>query len=201
MRVRLLLAALLVSGCSGLAAPEPQGPLTGDALLEALRDGGLVLYLRHTETGSTGADDLSTLGDCSRQRSLTDAGRQDARDLGAAVRELGVPVAEVRASPFCRTLETARLAFGEVVEDERLLAQAPDASDRETLRAGVSELLTRQPPDGENTVLVGHVSNVQTVAEVEPSEGGTVVFRPDGDGFRLVAEVPPGGWQRLAERS
>ena len=31
-----------------------------------------------------------------------------------------------------------------------------------------------------------------------PDEGGTVVLRPDGDGFVLVGSVPPQSWQELA---
>jgi phosphohistidine phosphatase SixA len=43
-----------------------------------------------------------------RQRNLTDKGRAEAREIGAHVKRLGIPVDEVLASPFCRTVETAR---------------------------------------------------------------------------------------------
>lgn len=189
--------ALWTSGCAGLAPPEPEGPLTGASLVEALREGGHVLYLRHAATAASPADQPDPLGDCTRQRLLDEAGRSDARALGEAVRRLEVPVGEVRASPYCRTVETAELAFGRVTADDALL---PPEGDRERgarrLRALVSE-----PPDGGNTVLVGHLTNLRLVGRWSPDEGGTVVLRPDGDGrFRLVGEVPPQGWERLAER-
>ena len=195
----MLVAALLLTACS---SPEPNVPLAGRDLVAALRDGGYVLYLRHTETTRGGADDPSTLGDCTRQRELSDAGRRDARELGEAVRALRVPVDRVVASPFCRTAETARLAFGDHTTDEGLLALAPDGRGREATAQRVRRLLAREPDDGENTVLVGHVSNLQLASTAEPEEGGTVVFRPDGDGgFLLAGEVAPQGWQALARAS
>lgn len=188
MVVRLLLALLLVSGCGGLSAPEPEGPLSGEPLVEALRDGGYVLYLRHTATVEGAPDGVPT-DPCAKQRGLTEAGRAEARALGSAIAKLDLPIGNVVASPFCRTVETAELAFGEAERDDRLL---PDDE-------GVRDLLSDEPSSG-NRVLVGHIANLRPVAGATPEEGGTVVFRPHGDGFSIVAEVGPGGWQRLATR-
>ena len=196
---RLLLCLALLTGCSGLSAPEPEGPLTGDRLVEALQDGGLVLFLRHTETTADGVDDLSRPEQCQGQRSLTDAGREQARDIGRAFEELEIPVGRVVASPICRTAETARLAFGRTDTDRALLPTEGEASTEE-LVAGGRALLADEPPEGENTVLVGHISSIRALAGAEPEEGGTVVFRPTGDTFMIVGEVAPGGWQRLAAR-
>lgn len=189
MVLRVLLCLVLLTGCSGLSPPEPEGPLTGERLVEALREGGFVLYLRHTATEQDAPD--GTLADpCSAQRGLTEAGRQDAREVGDALKRLRIPVGRVLTSPFCRTADTAELAFGDVERDDALL---PDAN--------AEPLVATEPQDGTNTVLVGHISNIRASTGAEPEEGGTVVFRPDGDGgFRLVAQVPPQGWQRLASR-
>ena len=197
MLPRLLLCLLLLTGCSGLSSPDPEGPLTGDRLVEALQDGGLVLYLRHTATDDA-PDGLPT-DDCTEQRNLTDEGRRDAREIGDAVRALDVPVGRVLASPYCRTLETAELAFDDVQEEEVLLPVPTGADGEERGRALLRELLSTEPEEG-NTFLVGHISNLRLAADASPEEGGTVVFRPLGDDFMIVGEVAPGGWQRLAER-
>lgn len=198
MVARLLLAVLLLTGCSGLAAPEPEGPLTGDALVEALEDGGLVVYLRHAITDGDAPDGLPT-DPCSQQRGLTEEGRQQARDIGAAVRALAIPIGEVLASPYCRTVDTAQLAFGRVERSEVLLPIPRGADGEERGKAQLTELLSTEPSDG-NTVLVGHVTNLRLAVDATPEEGGAVVLRPDGDGrFLLVAEIAPGAWQRLAD--
>jgi phosphohistidine phosphatase SixA len=189
-----LLLSLLLSACGGLAPPEPEGPLTGDALVAALQDGGLVLYVRHTETTDNGVDDLTAPGTCAGQRTLTEAGRQEARDLGAALHQLEVPIGKVLASPLCRTVETAELAFGRTETSRALL---PEVEDRQETR----DLLAQVPDDGTNTVLVGHVTTLREATGAEAGEGGTVVFRPaGGTDFLLVGEVAPGGWPRLAAR-
>ena len=204
MRARGALAALAalvvvaLAACGAVDEPETVRPLVGSELVEALRDGGHVLYLRHTQTPEDGTDEPGSLGDCSRQRTLDDAGRADARALGAAVRELEVPVGEVLASPYCRTVETAELAFGRAVTADGLLPPAPGTRGRTT--RGLRALLSAVPADGTNTVLVGHLTNLRLLSTATPDEGATVVLRPDGEGFLLVGSVPPQGWQELAAR-
>ena len=198
--VRLLagLLVVLAAACGAVDEPETVRPLTGTELVDAVRDGGHVLYLRHTRTPADAVDQPDPVGDCSRQRLLDDAGRADARALGAAVRALEVPVGEVLASPFCRTVETAELAFGRAVTEDGLLSPTPSTRGRTT--RVLRELLSTVPDDGENTVLVGHLTNLQLLSTASPEEGGTVVLRPDGEGFVLVGSVPPQGWQDLAAR-
>ena len=201
MRARGLLLGLVVvltASCAAADGPETVRPLVGAELVEALRGGGYVLYLRHAQTPEDGTDQPGSLGDCSRQRLLDDAGRADARALGEAVRALEVPVGEVLASPYCRTVETAELAFGRAEEEDGLLTPTPGTRGRTT--GALRRLLSTVPDDGENTVLVGHLTNLRLLSTASPDEGGTVVFRPDGEGFVLVGSVPPQGWQERAAR-
>jgi len=96
------------------AVVAAQDALAGSALLAALRKGGYVLYLRHASTDFGQNDEaMTSFDDCSSQRNLTDQGRAEARAIGVAVTALHIPADPVLASPFCRTLETARLVFGD----------------------------------------------------------------------------------------
>src|SRR5438105_4912691 len=110
----LVVGALCAFVPAWLSAAEPPAEtLSGAKLLAALKDGGLILYFRHTSTDFGQNDDqMSGYEDCARQRNLTEKGREEARQIGAAIRRLGIPVGEVLASPFCRTRETAQLMFG-----------------------------------------------------------------------------------------
>jgi len=82
-------------------------------LLADLRQGGYVLYFRHAATDFSQNDEkMKRYEDCADQRNLIDRGRADARESRAAIRQLGIPVERVLASPFCRTVETAQLLFG-----------------------------------------------------------------------------------------
>ncbi len=203
MTARLLLCLLLLTGCSAVGSPKPEGPLSGKRLVEALRDGGYVIVIRHTATEEGGVDDPAATDVCEPQRELTEEGRQQARDLGKAVADLDIPVDRVLASPYCRTRETAELAFGkdEVRTDEALLPlPGVGQPGNDEAIAAAARLVGQEPEDG-NTAIVTHISVIEPVTGATPEEGGAAVFVPAGDGeFRIVAEVPPGGWAKLREQ-
>jgi phosphohistidine phosphatase SixA len=169
-----------------------------------LRQGGFVIFFRHVATDPATADrDRAGLGDCERQAILSDAGRADARAIGDAFRRLGIPVGEVRSSPWCRALDTARLAFGRA-EPEPMLASIHGATDDAALRAGLiaalKAMLARPASPGSNTVLVGHGFNLAGAARVPLAQGEAALFRPDGrGGFDLVAKVGARQWATLVQ--
>jgi phosphohistidine phosphatase SixA len=131
-------------------------------------------------------------------------GRRQARELGKAIEDLDIPIGRVVASPYCRTKETAELAFGEdeVTTDEVLLPlPGTGKPGNDEAIAEVEQLLGETTPEDANTVLVSHISVIEPAMGATPEEGGSAVFVPEGDGeFRIVAEVAPGGWAKLLEQ-
>src|SRR5690349_3406880 len=82
--------------------------------IAALKGGGYVIVMRHGATYQDQADtDPLNLANVDKQRQLNDAGRAQARAIGAAVKKLGIPIGQVVSSQYFRAIETARLAFGE----------------------------------------------------------------------------------------
>ncbi|HXH83446.1 MAG TPA: histidine phosphatase family protein, partial [Candidatus Tectomicrobia bacterium] len=164
-----------------------------DALWALLRGGGQVVLIRHGATSGGAGDPAGfRLDDCTTQRNLNDRGRADARRIGAAFRARGIPVARVVSSPWCRCLETARLAFGGTPEVWDALRNAyverQDAPER-TRR--LREALTRRP-EGGNLVYVTHGANISAAVGVHPGEGELVIVTPGGpDGFRVAGRIPP----------
>src|SRR5919106_1629927 len=93
--MRALLLSALIFASDALAQPDAE-------LLNRLREGGYVLYLRHTSTDFSQNDSrMTSYEDCATQRNLTDRGREEARMLGQHVKRLKIPIGEVLASPFC----------------------------------------------------------------------------------------------------
>jgi phosphohistidine phosphatase SixA len=172
------------------------GPLAGKTLVAALRRGGYVIYFRHTATNMTQTD--SDLSRCETQRNLNAQGRADARAIGAAFQALAIPVGQVLSSGYCRTRDTAQLAFGraKLVRD---LSGLP-ATQREQRTAALRKLLATEPEQGTNTVLVSHGFNITAAAEISISEGEAAIFAPQSDGtFILVARVLPEEWAVLVK--
>jgi phosphohistidine phosphatase SixA len=190
------------SGCGSEdsdSAPQPAGGVPA-RLVERLREGGYVVAFRHAATDS-GIDTTNDLSDCSKQRNLNAEGRRQSRGIGQAFDRMEIPVDEVLASPFCRTRDTARLAFGRVEPSRALLSVEFFASPREGRRKGLRRMLATEPRRGTNTVLVSHGSAIVDATEVDPEEGDAVIVQPQrrGRGFAVVSTVTADEWRRTPE--
>jgi phosphohistidine phosphatase SixA len=188
----VLLALLVLSGC-GEDGGSPAAGGKDAALARALTEGGVVLVMRHART-ELATDEVDVLGDCSSQRNLSEAGREQARTIGRDIEALGVPVDEVRASPLCRAKETAELAFGKAEVDRTLVSPGVTgtiADDEGRIRRlrGMTNA-----PAGSATLLVTHTGNIGGAFEQSVNEGDILVYR-DG---RLLGIVTPDDWKRLA---
>ena len=108
-------AATSAQGLLALSA-VPWGSAWAGALppetVARIRQGGVVVAFRHALAPGTYDPPQFRLGDCSTQRNLNDVGRAQARSMGQAFTQAGLAPTQVRSSPWCRCLETARLAFG-----------------------------------------------------------------------------------------
>jgi hypothetical protein len=198
----LALVAYGAAATSASAQATAEIELNGRALLAALRHGGYIVYFRHTST-DFGQNDEKMTGyeDCASQRNLTDQGRAEARAIGAALRELGIPANEVLASPFCRTMETARLIFGRATASTAVRGgpAQPDSPDR---YGELRRLLATPVPAGANRMIVSHGNPYRAVVGgAYLAEGEAAVIEPRaGDGFRVVAHVRKDAWTGLPLR-
>jgi virginiamycin B lyase len=199
------LAAVLAALAVSIAGAATSGAeLEGPALADALREGGYVIYFRHAATDFSQEDtETRNLQNCRTQRNLTSQGRADARAIGRHFRRLRIPVGAVLASRYCRTRQTARLAFGRVRTTTDLTSLPSAATERERNRRvrALRRLLATPPRRGVNTVLVAHLFNIQAAANVSLDEGEAAVFaRGGGTRFRLVARVRPEQWASYPRR-
>ncbi|HEV7819734.1 MAG TPA: histidine phosphatase family protein [Burkholderiales bacterium] len=172
--------------------------LTPAELLAELRRGGYVIYFRHTSTDFS-QNDLQSKGyqDCAHQRNLTDAGRAQARAIGAAIRDLKLPIAKVLASPMCRTMETARLVFGMAEPVPEMRGAAVPVADPNRY-AALKKLFATPYPRGENLAVASH-GNPFYGAAGPPylAEGEGAVIRGLGNDFEIVARIRVDDWRAL----
>lgn len=163
-----------------------------EPLWEALRAGGQVVLMRHAQTvPGFGDPDGFRVNDCATQRNLSEEGRQQARRLGEALRRRGVRIGEVLSSPWCRAIDTARLAFGRAEIWPELSSMHYDRSREAAQNDAVRRrIAAHHGPD--NLFLVGHSANVISLTGVSLSSGGIVVVAPGGpDGFRVLGRLEP----------
>lgn len=169
------------------AVVEPAGPAPA-AIVAALKSGGYIVYIRHTATDFSKNDEkMRDFDDCANQRNLTDAGREQARLIGAAWRSLKLPLGRVLASPFCRTREVAQLAFGRY---ERALEVrgGPGTAGDPVRYQPLARLLASVPAKGTNDVIVSHGNPYQALhpGTAYLREGEAAIIRPLPDGGHEV---------------
>ncbi|HJQ56396.1 MAG TPA: histidine phosphatase family protein [Vineibacter sp.] len=168
----------------------PQAPV----LRDRLKAGGHVIFFRHGATPDYQEPTPVDFTKCDAQRNLNALGRAQAVAIGEAFRELGLPVGDVVSSPFCRCLDTARLAFGRTEIDEAVRGDK-DKADR--LRA----LFATPPAAGGNRIIVGHGTAGGMIGEEFLREAEAMVVKPEGDGkFTLIARVRAESWAQWLER-
>ena len=170
---------------------DPANEVTGAKFVDALRGGGYVLYMRHALQIPPTSEKCDT-------SNLTPVGEAQARAVGAALRELKIPIGQVRSSQPCRNRDTARLLGLGPVE---ITDDLNPAGLREGFDVSAARLrqLQEAPPRGTNSLLVSHVHGSLKKAEwmhLEIAE--IIVYRPDGKGSTMpVARVRVEGWEEL----
>lgn len=174
-----------------LTAPVRAGA-ADEALWRLLEGGGQVVLLRHATTEPAVGDPPGfRLDDCATQRNLTDAGRAEARRIGAAFATRAIPVARVLSSRWCRCLETARLAFGSGEPWEPLSSLFADRT-RQAEQTRAFRTLAGEKRTGGNLVLVTHGANIMAFVGANPAMGGMVIVTPQGAGsFTVAGHLPP----------
>jgi broad specificity phosphatase PhoE len=167
-------------------------------LLEKLRHGGLLLFFRHAKTPNYAAADDNNLENCATQRNLSKEGREQAQAIGAAFRDLEIPVGIVRASPLCRTQDTAWLAFGHYERDDNMRLHgtnpAQDVEEAKIWRnlRNIAKIL---PLPGTNSVFISHGTVGEAFGGKYLDEGEAIIVEPDGQGaWHILAQVKSDQW-------
>lgn len=198
-------SVLSIAACIlGLACPVRAQTLQGEALVKALRQGGLVILMRHASSPREAPDKQKANADNVRiERQLDEGGRASAIAMGKALRDLKIPIAKVLASPTYRALETVRYAqLGEPqtypeLGDGGQSMKAGTEAQAAWLQAKVAQQFT----PGGNTFMVTHLPNISGAFPQFASglaDGEALVFGPNGNGgSTLLARIKIEDWPTM----
>jgi phosphohistidine phosphatase SixA len=209
--MRVVRAALLTVAAALWSAPshgQPGAPSQAE-WINAMRQGGYVIVLRHGATPTDQADtDPLHLENVAAQRQLNDQGREQARTMGTAIRKLNIPVSQVHTSAFNRAVETGQLlGFGDVKPSldfaEGGLVVTPIENNRRS--HALRKITATVPPAGTNVIVVTHRPNILDAFGkdwFDVREGEASIFKPDGiGGYKPIARVQADQWSKLAQTS
>jgi phosphohistidine phosphatase SixA len=163
-----------------------------------LARGGYAIVMRHAVTVSGVGDPPGfVLDDCTTQRNLSTEGRAQAERWRASIEQYKVPIGEVFSSAWCRCLDTAQLAFGNVALTTKWSAlnsffesAQNQPAQTATVKKRLPALLEGNKKRGKNVVLVTHQVNITALTGVAPQSGEAVVIELDTQRkIRVVARL------------
>ena len=202
--LKYLMIAVLLIFSTQTRAQDNQG-VSGKELIGLLQKGGYNLYIRHVATDWTQTDKINKKGDwksCDPKliRQLSGKGRDDSRTIGKAIRFFKIPIQQIYASPYCRTIETVslmELGKVEVTHDLMNLRSANFVGGVDQVIQRAQAKLSKAPNAGTNTLLSSHGNLANAATNVYPAEGEIIAFRPIEQGFRFVGRITPEQWEKL----
>ncbi|MBR1366713.1 histidine phosphatase family protein [Bradyrhizobium ottawaense] len=202
---RLVLIVLLAGFSRHAAADTPE-------LIASLKQGGYVLIFRHTATDDSQKDVYPfKFDDMSAQRQLSEKGRDMALQIGAAVKDLAIPIGDVYTSRLNRAIEAGKLISGREVKPVDALTDSSNASASgmanptgANAKAGqaVRQLVDAPPKAGSNNFLVTHKTNIADAFGKEAGdvrEGEAFVYKAGSSGPATFAgRLKPADWSAKA---
>jgi phosphohistidine phosphatase SixA len=204
IRIALHLALLLFAiSIAPANASDPQN------LAAALKQGGHVIVFRHGATDESQKDIYPfRFDDMKAQRQLSDKGRETARAIGAAFKELGIPVGVVYTSRLNRAVETGKLIAAKDVtpKDELTDSGAGSASSMANPEGNAEKFgrplreLAGAPAAHVNILIITHKTNIadgfgKSYADVQ--EGEALIFRATPSGASLAGRMKADEWAKL----
>jgi phosphohistidine phosphatase SixA len=156
----------------------------------ALQQGGVVALVRHARAPGTGDPVGFRLDACETQRNLSPQGREEARQMGMALRARNVAVEVVMHSRWCRARDTATLAFPDLAKpapflDSFFSERTEEPAKTAELRGFIVEWRGRSGV----ALLVTHQVNITALTGIVPRESEVLVLRPTGEGHQLIGRI------------
>ena len=179
---------LLFAVASVAAILLPAGPVAADDRFARLSEPGVVAIMRHAHAPGAGDSVDFTLDDCATQRNLDVRGREQAREIGAAIRAAGVTADRVLTSQWCRCRDTARLlGLGPLRDLPAINSFFRDRERADRQTAELRNFLLGLPPR-ETAILVTHFVNIRALTGRGVASGEVLLLQIGRDGAIAVVD-------------
>jgi phosphohistidine phosphatase SixA len=182
VRVALMAVALAIQSLGSFASAAD------DEVWALLKKPGHIVLLRHSNApGQVPESNDMDFKNCAIQRNLDADGRAQAGRIGDEFRKHGFKQVRLISSLYCRALDTAKLMKLGPVTPQPVLNQVFLADISGMREAGTKgRALLKSIPARQHTVLVSHVTNIQSIAGVQLDSGQMAVVHLDPAGEVVV---------------
>lgn len=173
-----------------LAILASQAFANDEQVWAALRQGGKIVLLRHTHVDMREGIGRLVPGNCAEEVNLSTRGIEQAKRIGEAFRTHGIAVGEVLTSPYCRCIDTGKLAFGRAKPVQYLMPPGVLSDDQAKLNQERVLQDIRSQSASMNLVMITHDLNISNIV-LEPSiaMGDFFVLQPNGTDFDVVGKI------------
>ncbi len=147
----------------------------------ALKQPGSIVLFRHALAPGGGDPPGFDADDCNTQRNLNDEGRAQAQRMGLALRDADIDVQAVWHSAWCRTRDTAQLAFPDMrapaLRVEPAFNSFFDNSTAEPAQTAAARQLLLNWHGPGTLVVITHQVNITALTDIVPKSGEGVVLQ------------------------
>ena len=163
----------------------PHAAAASDEAWQIWQSDGVHALMRHAIAPGTGDPANFTLGDCTTQRNLDDTGRQQARQTGDRIREMGIELTSILTSQWCRCVDTARLLDLSPVTEEPALNSFFRNRSTEAVQTAEIKAKLASLQGNAKLLLVTHQVNITALTDIFPRSGEIILFRMSDDSTEL----------------
>jgi phosphohistidine phosphatase SixA len=188
----MILRVIRMLGACLIAVLACTAPTRADeeAAWSALKAGAVVLF-RHANAPGTGDPVNFSITDCSTQRNLDDTGRAQAKRIGETFRARGVVAGKVLTSQWCRSRDTATLAFPGLVTEEAAFNSFFQDRTTEHAQTETARQIIREWDGPAALVIVTHQVNMTALSGIVPDQGEGIVLSVRDSEIQVVGRITP----------
>lgn len=191
-------ATAIICACFGLLISLPGQAVSTDEIVEQLKQGGLVVVMRHAESPrQEPTEEEAARRNFNLERQLSESGMYAATDMGLSWRSAGIHFSAIYTSPAFRAEQTARYAgYGTpqlMVELDSASAQTPSAIEWLHFQAN------RRVPLG-NRLIITHAGNISAAFGDEGRgmmNGEALILQPGTEGYTVLGRIGINSWPKL----
>ena len=168
---------------------SPGSSLADESVWAALKEGGKVILMRHAHVDTREGMGRHEPGNCAAEVNLSSRGVDQAKRIGEAFRVRGIPVVDVLASPYCRNMDTGRLAFGHATAVQFLMPPGVVSESQAALNNERALQAILEHSGSSNKVMITHDLNILEIALESAAPGEFLVLKPNGADFIVIGKI------------
>ena len=150
--------------------------LSDDRILNSLKEGKKLIFIRHAIAPGNGDPDNFNLKDCSTQRNLDSNGIEQSKKIGLFFKNNNIKIDKILSSEWCRCKDTANYAFGNFQTFDALNSFYDERfADNETKQIKDLKQYVKNWDSDKNLIFVTHYVVISSILSTPSSSGELII--------------------------